>query len=363
MLRFEDLEKNNDGRVIFRGLWGSHAYGTSTPESDRDTIGIFVVESRHYLELDPPETQVADERNDNRFYSLRNYCELAANANPNILDSLFLPEDCILATSVYWQMLVEKRKIFVSGTAAKTYCEYALGQIKKARGCNKRVHNPQPEKPPKAEEFCRFIPKESEGMPARPLSIADAGINLSRCHTAAVEWSSELFRLYDYGVNAKGIVRNGMLVCESIPKEDEHNRFIGLLLFNRNAFDAAKIKHRQYWEWHQKRNSSRWRQQESGELDYDAKNLMHTFRLLYSGSNIMTCGVPMVRFEGEKLAELRAIRAGKFSYPELVEKAQSLSEKLESLRKSSALPETADRQEINRLLLNITEKWEAEHAK
>lgn len=215
MFRFEYLGKNNDGRVIFRGLWGSHAYGTATPESDRDTIGVFVVESRRYLELDPPETQVADERHDNRFYSLRNYCELAANANPNILDSLFLPEDCILATSVYWQMLVEKRKIFVSSTAAKTYCEYALGQIKKARGCNKRVHNPQPEEPPKAEEFCRFIPKESEGMPARPLSIADAGINLSRCHTAAVEWSSELFRLYDYGVNAKGIFRNGMLVCES----------------------------------------------------------------------------------------------------------------------------------------------------
>lgn len=171
------------------------------------------------------------------------------------------------------------------------------------------------------------------------------------------------FRLYDYGEKAKGVFRNGMLVCESIPKEDENARFIGLLLFNRQAFEAAKVKHRQYWQWYKKRNPSRWQKQESGELDYDAKNLMHTFRLLYSGLNIMTYGVPLVRFEGEKLAELRAIRAGSFSYAELIEKAQSLSEKLEALRSSSTLPETADRTRINQLLLDITAKWECDHAR
>ena len=363
MFRFEDLERNSDGRLIFRGVWGSHAYGTSTPESDRDTIGVFMVESQRYLELDTPETQVSDEGNDHRFYSLRNYCELGANANPNILDSLYLPDDCILNTSIYWKMLKEKRELFVSSVAAKTYCEYALAQIKKARGCNKRVYNPQPQEPPKAEDYCRFIPHDAPVMPARPVSLADAGINLKQCHVAAVKWGSELFRLYDYGENAKGVFRNGMLVCESIPKEDENARFIGLLLFNCQAFAAAKVKHRQYWQWYKERNASRWQQQESGELDYDAKNLMHTFRLLYSGLNIMTCGVPLVRFEGEKLAELHAIRAGNFSYAELIEKAQSLSEKLESLRTSSSLPETADRERISRLLLDITEKWECDHAR
>jgi len=363
MFRFEDLERNSDGRLIFRGVYGSHAYGTSTPESDRDTIGVFMVESQRYLELDTPATQVSDVRNDHRFYSLRNYCELGANANPNILDSLYLPDDCILNTSVYWKMLQEKRELFISKVAAKTYCEYALAQIKKARGCNKRVHNPQPQEPPKAEDYCRFIPRNAPGMPARPLSLADAGIDLRQCHVSAVAWGSDLFRLYDYGEKAKGVFRNGMLVCESIPKEDENARFIGLLLFNRQAFEAAKVKHRQYWQWYKERNPSRWQKQESGELDYDAKNLMHTFRLLYSGLNIMTCGVPLVRFEGEKLAELRAIRAGSFSYAELIEKAQSLSEKLEALRTSSTLPETADRKRINQLLLDITATWECDHAR
>lgn len=148
MLQYKDLDENLDQRVIFRGVWGSHAYGTSTPESDRDTIGVFIVESRRYLELGIPETQISDPGNDNRFYSLRNYCELAANANPNILDTLFLPEDCVIITSPYWRMLLEKRNLFISRLLAKTYCEYAFGQIRKACGCNQRVHNPPPKEPP-----------------------------------------------------------------------------------------------------------------------------------------------------------------------------------------------------------------------
>ena len=92
-ITFEKLLSPVSDRVIFRGVWGSHAYGTNTPESDRDTIGVFVMEQRHYLAIGDPVRQIADAGNDNRFYTLKNYLELAANANPNILDSLFLPPD------------------------------------------------------------------------------------------------------------------------------------------------------------------------------------------------------------------------------------------------------------------------------
>ena len=97
-------------------------------------------------------------------------------------------------------------------------------------------------------------------------------------------------------------------------------------------------------------------------MDYDAKNLMHTFRLLYSGLNIMRSGEPLIRFSGEKLQELMAIRAGKFTYDELLAKVDILSDELQSVQKESALPEVADMELVNRLLLSITEKWEADHA-
>jgi len=362
-LSFEALQNDADGRVIFRGVWGSHAFGTATPESDMDTLGVYVLETSAYLSLFEPPKQVADERNDNRLYSLRNFLELAANANPNILDALYLPDDCVLLTSPYWQSLQANRHIFLSKKICQTYCDYAMGQIKKARGCNKRIHNPQPEEPPTQEDFCFVLMTSASGLPARPVPLKASGISLAHCHAAALENSGEIYRLYDYGEKARGVFRNGMLVCESIPKEDEKTRFLGLMTFNKTAFEQAKSKHRQYWEWRRTRNEARWRSQETGLLDYDAKNLMHTFRLLYSALNIIENGEPLVRFSGDKLQELRDIRAGRFAYDELVAKAEALAESLAAKRLASSLPETSDLCRINALLMDITRQWEHDHAR
>ena len=361
-LTFEKLLDSERDRVIFRAVWGSHAFGTATPESDRDTVGVFVMEKSHYLTAAEPVEQLADARNDNCFYALKKFLELAGNANPNILDSLFIPADCVLLSTPCWRKLQENRNLFVSKLAGKSYGEYALAQIRKAKGRNKRVHNPQPERPPEPGDFCRFIPLDGE-MPGRPADLKSAGIDLAEYHISAVENSSELFRLYHYGKTAKGVFRNGMPVCESIPLEDEKRRFAGLLVFNKDAFEHAKSQHRQYWTWRRNRNESRWIDQERGLLDYDAKNMMHTFRLLYSGLNIMRNGEPLVRFSGDRLAELVAIRAGRFPYGELMEKAQELFDELVSLRERAELPEAADREAIGGLLLEITEMWERDHAR
>ena len=363
-LTLEDLLTLEQNRIIFHAIGGSYAYGTNTPTSDQDTMGVFVMDKDYYLTKNNVIKQLSCERNDNRFYTLKNFMEMASNANPNILDFIFTPEDCTLKTSIYWNVIYEHRHLFVSKLASKSYCEYALAQIKKARGCNKRVYNPQPVEPPIAEDFCKFIPLNSDAaMPGRPVDLKSANINLSEYHVSAVENSAELFRLYHYGSTAKGVFRNGILLCESIPLADEKRLFTGLLLFNKDAFEHAKSQHKQYWTWWQNRNEARWVDQEKGLLDYDAKNMMHTFRLLYSGLNIMRNGKPLVRFSGEKLAELIAIRQGQFKYEELMEKAQMLFEELSSLRDSSTLPEFADREKISDLLLEITDMWERGHAR
>ena len=74
-ISFEKLLSPASDRVIFRGIWGSYAYGTNTPESDRDTIGVFMMERHHYLAIGDPVRQIADTGNDNRFYTLKNYLE------------------------------------------------------------------------------------------------------------------------------------------------------------------------------------------------------------------------------------------------------------------------------------------------
>ena len=88
---------------------------------------------------------------------------------------------------------------------------------------------------------------------------------------------------------------------------------------------------------------------------------MHTFRLLYSALNIMENGEPLVRFAGEKLQELRDIRAGRFGYDELVAKAEALADRLVAGHATLPLLENSDIQRVNALLLDITRQWEKDH--
>lgn len=67
------------------------------------------------------------------------FAELAAGSNPNALELFWLPPDCILLDTPRFARLRENRALFLSRCAVDTHIGYALAQIKKARGCNKRV--------------------------------------------------------------------------------------------------------------------------------------------------------------------------------------------------------------------------------
>ena len=118
-LTFEKLLTNEKARIIFHTISGSHAYGTNIPTSDKDTMGVFVMDKNHYLTSNEPVKQLSDERNDNRFYALKNFLEMASNANPNILDLLYMPNDCILKTTPYWNILQQNRTLCLHLLTAK----------------------------------------------------------------------------------------------------------------------------------------------------------------------------------------------------------------------------------------------------
>lgn len=79
---FEQLEVCDNPSVIFRGIAGSHAYGTANAQSDTDTRGVFVVPSMEYVRLVPPPKQVSDARNDHTYYSLLRFCRSSRIASP-----------------------------------------------------------------------------------------------------------------------------------------------------------------------------------------------------------------------------------------------------------------------------------------
>lgn len=352
--------------VILRCIAGSRAYGTATPGSDTDIRGVFILPRWCYLSVSETIKQVADERNDRVFFALGRFLELASTANPNIVELLFMPEDCILEKTVLGERLIAMRDVFLSKRAYDTHVGYAQAQVKRARGRNKWVNNPQPEDPPSREGFCRVIPREGTKTarsphPFRPIPLAETGIRLEECHCAKLEYCVGVFRLYHYGPGAKGVFRDGNLVCESIPFADEDARCIGLLLYDQSAFEKALRDYNHYWEWRRHRNEARWKSQERGESDYDAKNMMHTFRLLLSGEQLLREGRPLVRFTGERLAFLKDCLAGRYRYEELIRMAEEKTAELKELRDRSNLPDEADVSRIDALLHELTEEWERNH--
>jgi hypothetical protein len=359
----EDLRGAQARAVIYECIAGSRAYGTTNAASDEDVRGLFAVPAAAYLSLTRPPDQVGDERGNTVFYSLRRTIELLSVANPNILELLYMPADCERVVTPAMRLLIERREMFVTKQCADTHAGYAMSQIRKARGQNKWINNPKPEAAPAREAYCHVVPwdpgRQQDGMPMRPVSLSSLGWDLAEFHAAKLEHARDAYRLYRYGEDARGVFRGDVIACESIPKADEAERFAGVLFFNEQGWKQALIDHQNYWAWRRDRNPARWEQQERGELDFDAKNLMHTVRLLLSARSILREGHPLVRVQGEDHRLLMSIRDGERSFDEILRVAEGLMAECESLRAVSSLPEVCDVSGASRLLRDVTDTWES----
>lgn len=364
----EIKEKNY---IMFETITGSHAYGLNRPDSDLDIRGIFKVPKDMHLSLFHPPQEVGDDKQDIKYYELKKFFALAADCNPNIIELLYSPQNCVKICTPLMQKIIDNRNLFISKKAYYTFSGYAHAQIDKAKGQNKLINNPKPTDPPLKEEFCWFIPDSKCGtnffdknlhMPFRPVVLDDWNsnlppeqrINLDEYHAAALEHVPNTYRLYYYGKESKGIFRGtDMLVCESIPKDDEWEKFAGILIYNQHEYEKAHKEWKNYWNWVKNRNEARWTLQENKKVDFDAKNMMHCVRLLWSGKNILTKGEPIVKFEGEQRQFLMDIRTGRYDYQTLMKLAEQEMNDMEKLKEASSIPHSVNMNNINGLYMEI----------
>ena len=130
---------------------GSHAYGCSKPESDNDVYGFCV----------PPEDDVfsllrgqiegfgrqnqrfeqwhqvgvfdGEQEYDFTVYSIVKYFQLMMENNPNMLDSLFVPSDCVLYEDEIGKFVRENRRLFLHRGAYHKFIGYSFAQAKKMK--------------------------------------------------------------------------------------------------------------------------------------------------------------------------------------------------------------------------------------
>lgn len=135
--------------MIYEVIMGSFAYGTSEDGSDIDIYGvcippkqyifptnvilhfgkqhqIFEVYTQHGINDDQKKKEY-----DFSVYNISKYFNLLMQNNPNIIDSLFVPENCITYTSYVGDLIRQNRHIFLHKGCRYKFSGYAFSQLSK----------------------------------------------------------------------------------------------------------------------------------------------------------------------------------------------------------------------------------------
>ena len=144
-LSFEDIRNRN--LLIYEYIRGSQAYGTALPDSDTDTGGVYMCPIEHLIGLGfDYQEQVADNKNDNVWLELNKYMQLLVKSNPTVLESLFVPDRCVIYESPVMSEIKKHRDIFITKQCFRPFGGYSIEQIRKCRGLHKAFVNPVTER-------------------------------------------------------------------------------------------------------------------------------------------------------------------------------------------------------------------------
>jgi predicted nucleotidyltransferase len=325
-------------------LSGSHAYGTSTERSDRDFRGAFAAPESFLAGLETIE-QVSDEKSDEVYYELTRFMGLLEKNNPTTLELLFSPEDCIQAKHPVMDLI--DPKLFLSKRCEQSFAGFAVAQIKKARGLNKKIVNPQPEERKHLRDFCFVL----EGQGSRSLSewLSEQGIKEEDCGMVASRHAPSVYAIFhDPLAHYRGIFSrkdDAAIICSSVALEACP---IAWMSCNLDAFKAHCREHREYWKWVSERNEDRYMTNSSHGRGYDSKNMMHTLRLIDMASEIATEQTLRVRRPNREW--LLRVKSGEFEYDDLLKIAEDRLGEVVEAYAACDLPEEVEREGVRELL-------------
>ncbi|WP_223650038.1 DNA polymerase beta superfamily protein [Hymenobacter psoromatis] len=327
--------------ILFEAVSGSRAYGTDLPHSDTDLKGVFILPEKAFFGLNYIP-QIANETNDEVFYELRRFVELLLKNNPTVLELLGTPADCIM----YQHPLFNNFRAtdFLSKLCRQSFAEYAVAQIRKAQGLHKKINYPEPPARKSVLDFCYV----TVGAGAQPIAtwLTHQDLESEQCGLARVPHLTDLYALFvdrspSRLLGYQGLVRHSDtsqdVLLSAVPKGEEP---VAYLSFNRNGYSVYCRAFREYWEWVEKRNKERYENTVQHGKNYDAKNMLHVFRLLQMAEEIARLSDIRVRRPNREF--LLQIRRGEFMYAELIAEAEKLVGQVEAAFAASALPPVPD---------------------
>lgn len=344
-------EIKDKGLLLFECVSGSKAYGLDTPQSDTDLKGVFYLPKDKFYGLEYI-SQVSNETNDEVYYELERFVELLCKNNPNLLELLVSPQECIL----YKHPLMDKLSIdmFLSKLCKDTFAGYALTQIRKARGYKKKVVNPMGKERKTVLDFC-YIIDSYQSVPVKEW-LDKNGYIQEKCGLSSISHAKGMYALFydtedEFGYHGIAVKETANEVSlSSIPK----GQAVAYLFWNMEAYSLYCKEYKEYWDWVEERNDNRYQTNLNHGKSYDSKNMMHTIRLLQVAEEILRDGKLNVKRPNRQ--QLLDIKSGNMDYVDLLAMADNLMESIESYCSTSALPDVPDKEKAERVLVEIREE-------
>lgn len=374
----ENIEKS--GLLIYKYIRGSHAYGLNSKDSDIDYGGVYIEPAESFLGLglDFPD-EIRDKKGDTTYYSIKKFIRLLLKSNPTILESLFIPDRCVIIKKPAMESLLQNGDKFITKDCFGSFLGYSLSQIKKARGLNKKCVNPVTERKD-VLDFCYVF----EGQGSIPLKdyLDKHHLDQRFCGLANIPNMRDVYGLYyDYAANSNWYATHQELidrclysemgtddyrkVCKMVdkgesfgykgivnPGETEKSNEVRLssipkgekplthMYFNKDAYTIHCKEYREYKIWEKERNPERFKENQG--KTFDRKNVMHCVRLLHMGIEIARTGKINIDRTNIDRDFLMNIRTGNTTYEEIISYIESKRSELESAIKESTLPECVD---------------------
>lgn len=344
-MTIKDIKDKN--LLLFECLSGSKAFGLDTPTSDTDIKGIYYMPKDMFFGLQYVP-QISNESNDEVYYEIGRFVELLIKNNPNIVEILASPEDCILYKHPIMQQLTID--MILSKLCKDTFGGYALSQIRKAKGLKKKIVNPMPKARKTILDFC-YITENYSSVKAKKW-LAKYKLSQANCGLSKIPHSKNLYALFhNRSIPCKGIMNKELANDVSVSSIPAGEKEMAYLFFNKDSYSSHCKEYTEYWEWVEKRNEERYNLNKEHGKDYDAKNMMHTIRLLQVALEIIRDGKLNVKRPNRD--ELLAIKRGELTYNEVLEKAEHLMSLIEKETPDSKLPNKLNGKEIEAVLVKI----------
>lgn len=323
----QELMRDN---MLVKHYAGSHAYGTSLPTSDVDFRGIFCadpvnVRTPFYVIKEVDDTS----EEDTKFYEMAQFMKLVLDCNPNVVETLWIDQQDIVHTTPAYQLLRENAGKLLSSKIAFTTSGYALSQLKRIKGHNKWINNPQPEQRPQMVDFVSLVHNFT------PEKVFKIDLRQYEVNYRLVPFSGDTFGVY-FAIGHRTYNREtGNLNDDYDGDSHNHGTPLFIVKFNRSVYEAAKEMWSNYWSWKKNRNEKRSLLEELH--GYDTKHAMHLVRLLRMGAEALETGVLHVRRADAN--ELLAIRSGAWTYEQVVDYAEMMDDKVRNqLYPKTSLP-------------------------